>query len=145
MVQFSKVLLAIGKVHTQNCISGLGGLMGSTILLPMFRVYVVNISTCLPYVQIKWADHSFCMCALLSCYVNIQNSSFMMNLWHHIMHSWYWENHLYIVLWSFILNEFRIDNKGLQYMQQHLKASSHYNTSSNNLKPPLITIHAATT
>ncbi len=56
MVQFSKVLLGIDKVHTVpqrvlDCRPGLGGLnqvMGPTVPLSLFRVSMANISTSLP-------------------------------------------------------------------------------------------------
>ncbi len=61
MGQFSNVLLAIDKTHTVtqrtlDCRPGLGGLnqvMGPTIPLPLFRVFVeASISTSLANVQI---------------------------------------------------------------------------------------------
>ncbi len=63
MGQFSNVLLAINKEHTVaqmtlDCRPGLGELkqvMGPTIPLTLFTVYVANILTSLPPVQIGFS------------------------------------------------------------------------------------------
>ncbi len=61
MGQFSEALLVIDKVHTVplralDCRPGLSWLirfMGPTIPRPLFGVYMLNISTSLPDVQIE--------------------------------------------------------------------------------------------